>query len=179
MGCAPTHASATCCDALDSIDSLQSLSYCSHAMAAKYCPICQKTFTSTDRLCPDDRSVLSLNDPYHLVGRTLLGKYRIDALVGLGGMGAVYYAYHSGIDRRVAFKILQPNVAIGDERVVELFEREAKLAGRLTHENIVDVKDAGHTDEGIAYIVMEWLEGRTLDEELLRQGRFSFGRAAG
>jgi len=148
-------------------------------MAAKYCPTCQKTFSSTERLCPDDRSVLSLNDPYHLVGRILLDKYRIDALVGLGGMGAVYYAYHSGIDRRVAFKILQPNVAIGDERVVELFEREAKLAGRLTHENIVDVKDAGHTDQGLAYIVMEWLEGRTLDEELLSKGRLSFSRAAG
>ncbi len=148
-------------------------------MAAKYCPKCQKTFTSTERLCPDDRSVLSLNDPYHLIGRTLLDKYRIDALVGLGGMGAVYFAYHLGIDRRVAFKILQPNIAIGDERVVELFEREAKLAGRLTHENIVDVNDAGHTDEGIAYIVMEWLEGRTLEEELMRQGRFSFSRAAG
>jgi len=148
-------------------------------MAAKFCPTCQKTFTSAERLCPHDRSVLSLNDPYHLVGRTLLDKYRIDALVGLGGMGAVYYAYHSGIDRRVAFKILQPNVALSEEHVVELFEREAKLAGRLSHENIVDVNDAGRTDEGIAYIVMEWLEGRTLDEELLRQGRFGFGRAAG
>jgi serine/threonine-protein kinase len=148
-------------------------------MAAKYCPTCQKTFTSAERLCPDDRSVLSLNDPYHLVGRTLLDKYRIDALVGLGGMGAVYYAYHSGIDRRVAFKILQPNIALSEGHVVELFEREAKLAGRLSHENIVDVNDAGRTDEGIAYIVMEWLEGRTLDEELLRQGRFSFSRAAG
>ncbi len=148
-------------------------------MAAKYCPTCQKTFTSAERLCPDDRSVLSLNDPYHLVGRTLHDKYRIDALVGLGGMGAVYYAYHSGIDRRVAFKILQPNIALSDEHVVELFEREAKLAGRLSHENIVDVNDAGRTDEGIAYIVMEWLDGRTLDEELLRQGWFGFGRAAG
>jgi serine/threonine protein kinase len=148
-------------------------------MAAKYCPTCQKTFTSAERLCPEDRSVLSLNDPYHLVGRTLLDKYRIEALVGLGGMGAVYYAYHSGIDRRVAFKILQPNIALSEEHVVELFEREAKLAGRLSHENIVDVNDAGRTGEGIAYIVMEWLEGRTLDEELLRQGRFSFGRAAG
>src|SRR5499426_1654611 len=148
-------------------------------MAAKYCPTCQKTFTSAERLCPDDRSILSLNDPYHLVGRTLHDKYRIDALVGLGGMGAVYYAYHSGIDRRVALKILQPNIALSDEHVVELFEREAKLAGRLSHENIVDVNDAGRTDEGIAYIVMEWLEGRTLDEELLRQGWFGFGRAAG
>src|SRR6266508_4343679 len=114
-------------------------------MAAKYCPTSQKTFTSAERLCPDDRSVLSLNDPYHLVGRTLHDKYRIDALVGLGGMGAVYYAYHSGIDRRVAFKILQPNIALSDEHVVELFEREAKLAGRLSHENIVDVNDAGRT----------------------------------
>jgi serine/threonine protein kinase len=148
-------------------------------MAAKYCPTCQRTFTSAGRLCPDDGSVLSLNDPYHLVGRTLLDKYRIDALVGLGGMGAVYYAYHSGIDRRVAFKILQPNIAISDEHVVELFEREGKLAGRLSHENIVDVNDAGRTDEGLAYIVMEWLDGRTLDEELLKQGRFSFSRAAG
>jgi serine/threonine-protein kinase len=148
-------------------------------MAAKYCPTCQKKFASAGRLCPDDRSVLSLSDPYHLVGRTLLDKYRIDALVGLGGMGAVYYAYHSGIDRRVAFKILQPNIAISDDHVVELFEREGKLAGRLSHENIVDVNDAGRTDEGLAYIVMEWLEGRTLDEELLRQGRFSFSRAAG
>jgi len=148
-------------------------------MAAKYCPTCQKTFTSTERICPDDHSVLSLRDPYHLVGRTLLDKYRIEALVGLGGMGAVYRAYHSGIDRRVAFKILQPNIAFSNARVVGLFEREAKLAGRLTHENIVDVKDAGHTDDGIAYIIMEWLEGRTLDEELLRQGRLGFGRAAG
>jgi serine/threonine-protein kinase len=60
-----------------------------------------------------------------------------------------------------------------------MFEREARLAGRLSHENIVDVKDAGRTDEGLAYIVMEWIEGRTLDEELLRQGRLSFSRAAG
>jgi serine/threonine protein kinase len=147
-------------------------------MATKYCPTCQKTFTSGERLCSDDRSVLSLNDPYHLVGRILLDKYRIDALVGLGGMGAVYYAYHSGIDRRVAFKVLQPNVALSEEHVVELFEREGKLAGRLSHENIVDVNDAGRTDEGLAYIVMEWLEGRTLDEELSKQGRFGFSRGA-
>lgn len=148
-------------------------------MATKFCPTCQRTFTSAGLLCPDDRSVLSLNDPYHLMGRTLLDKYRIDALVGLGGIGAVYHAYHSGIDRRVAFKILQPNVALSEGHVVELFEREAKLVGRLSHENIVDVTDAGRTEEGIAYIVMEWLEGRTLDEELLKQEQFSFNRAAG
>jgi serine/threonine protein kinase len=148
-------------------------------MATKYCPKCNQTYPVTQRFCRNDQEILSLKDPYHLVGRTLLDKYKITALVGLGGMGAVYHAYHLGIDRRVAFKILQPNLAIGNEYVVELFEREAKLAGRLSHENIVDIKDAGHTPDGIAYIVMEWLEGRTLDEELSYQGRFDFKRAIG
>jgi serine/threonine protein kinase len=113
------------------------------------------------------------------VGRTLLDKYSVMALVGLGGMGAVYFARHLGIDRSVAFKILQPNVAISSEYVVELFEREAKLAGRLAHENIVDVKDAGHTPDGIAYIAMESLDGRTLDEELSKHRRLGFRRAVG
>jgi len=146
-------------------------------MTAKYCPTCQKTYPTTERLCADDGSVLSLHDPYHLVGSSLLDKYRIEALVGLGGMGAVYCAHHLGIDRRVAFKILQPNIAVNDEHVAELFEREAKVAGRLSHENIVDVKDAGRSSDGLAYIVMEWLEGRTLEEELRETGRFSFARA--
>jgi serine/threonine protein kinase len=148
-------------------------------MPSKYCPKCNQTYPVTQRFCRSDQEILSLKDPYHLVGRTLLDKYKITALVGLGGMGAVYHAYHLGIDRRVAFKILQPNLAIGNEYVVELFEREAKLAGRLSHENIVDIKDAGHTPDGIAYIVMEWLEGRTLDEEVSYQGRFDFKRAIG
>ncbi len=148
-------------------------------MASKYCPTCNETYPTNERICRRDQEVLSLKDPYHLVGRTLIDKYKITALVGLGGMGAVYHAYHLGIDRRVAFKILQPNLAVGDDYVVELFEREAKLAGRLMHENIVDVTDAGHTPDGIAYIVMEWLEGRTLDEELSRLGRFDFKRAVG
>jgi serine/threonine-protein kinase len=144
----------------------------------KYCPKCKQTYNATERLCPNDHSVLSLRDPYHLVGRTLLDKYRIEALVGLGGMGAVYCAHHLGIDRRVAFKILQPNIAVNDEHIAELFAREAKVAGRLSHENIVDVKDAGRTADGLAYIVMEWLEGRTLEEELKETGRFGFARAA-
>ncbi len=148
-------------------------------MASKYCPKCNQVYSATQRFCASDQEVLSLKDPYHLVGNTLMDKYRIMALVGLGGMGAVYCAHHLGIDRRVAFKILQPNVAVGNDHIVELFEREAKLAGRLIHENIVDITDAGHTSDGIAYIVMEWLEGRTLDEELSAEGRFSFKRAIG
>lgn len=146
-------------------------------MAAKFCSHCQQSFPTAHTLCPQDQTVLSLPDPYQMIGRTLLEKYRVEALVGLGGMGAVYCAYHTGLDRRVAFKILQPNIAVADEHLVELFEREAKVSGRLSHENIVDVKDAGRTPDGTAYIVMEWLEGRTLDEELRSQGALTFARA--
>ena len=149
------------------------------SMRMKHCPKCGKIYSTLTRVCQDDREILSLKDPYHLLGTTLVDKYKILALVGVGGMGAVYCAQHLGIDRRVALKILQPNLAIGNEYVMELFTREAKLAGRLTHENIVDVKDAGQTPDGIAYIAMEWLEGRTLDEELASQGRFDFQRAIG
>ncbi|MBI1761171.1 MAG: protein kinase [Acidobacteria bacterium] len=146
-------------------------------MAAKFCSYCQQSFPTAHTVCPHDQTVLSLPDPYQMIGRTLLEKYRVEALVGLGGMGAVYCAYHTGLDRRVAFKILQPNIAVADEHLVELFEREAKVAGRLSHQNIVDVRDAGRTPDGTAYIVMEWLEGRTLDEELRAQGALSFARA--
>src|ERR1051326_298499 len=145
--------------------------------AMKYCPKCQRTYSLTQRFCLEDGQPLLLQDPYHLVGRTLVDKYRIDALVGIGGMGAVYSAHHLGIDRHVAVKILQPNVVFGNERVIGLFEREAKMTGNLTHENIASVIDAGRTADGIAYIAMEWLEGRTLEETLTTHGPMSFEQA--
>ncbi|HKQ72565.1 MAG TPA: serine/threonine-protein kinase [Blastocatellia bacterium] len=142
----------------------------------KYCPKCQQKFDDSLSLCPADGQPLSFPDPYHLVGRVLLEKYRIDALVGIGGMGAVYNAHNLMINRRVAFKILLPNLALGNEKLLNLFQREAETSGQLTHENIVDVKDAGRSPEGLAYIVMEWLEGYTLEEELYAKRRLGFVR---
>jgi len=144
----------------------------------KYCPHCQQTYPKSQRFCLEDGQLLSLEDPFYLVGRTLLDKYRIEALVGVGGMGAVYGAHHLTINRRVAFKILLPHLALGNERTLNLFEREAKMAGQLSHENIVDVKDAGRTQDKIAYIVMEWLEGHTLEDEIQEAGQLSLERAA-
>lgn len=144
----------------------------------KFCPKCQKTYSKTQRFCLEDGELLSLKDPYHLVGATLVEKYRLDALVGVGGMGAVYSALHLGIERRVAVKVLLPHLSLNNPRILGLFEREAKIAGRLTHENIVDVKDAGQTPDGIAYLVMEWLGGSTLEDELAAHGPFSLERTA-
>jgi len=145
----------------------------------KYCPMCQRRYPGRQRMCPEDNQRLSLPDPYRLVGRILADKYRIEALVGIGGMGAVYNAYHLGIDRPVAIKILQPNVAISNDRMVDLFEREARVIGHLYHENIADIKDAGRASDGIAYIIMEWLDGYTLDEELAASGHFPMDRVTG
>jgi len=122
--------------------------------------------------------MLSPRDPYRLVGRTFVNKYRIDELVGIGGMGAVYKAYHLALGRIVAIKILKPDFSYSNKKIAELFEREAMVVARLNHENIVAIFDAGWTDEGIAYIVMEWLEGHTLDAEISNHGPLSFERTA-
>ena len=143
----------------------------------RFCPQCKLEYPLSQRFCLEDGHLLSLRDPYHLVGKTLVDKYRLDALIGIGGMGVVYSAHHLSIDRRVAIKILQPNMAMGNEHLMELFEREARMAGHLTHENIANVMDAGRTADGIAYIAMEWLEGQTLEDVLEKEAPMSFERA--
>src|SRR5262245_27305342 len=103
-----------------------------------------------------------------MVGRLLDGKYEIEALCGRGGMGAVYRATHAGTGRRVAVKVIAPELA-GDGEFIERFRREAKTIGLLRHPNIVNVTDFGVTGEGartMAYLVMEYLEGQTLAERL-------------
>src|SRR5262245_274295 len=142
----------------------------------KYCQTCQKSYPSTQRFCTDDGVPLVFEDPYHLIGSVMAERYRLDSLAGIGGMGVVYSAHHLALDRRVALKILQPNIALSNDHLVELFEREAKTAAQLTHENIVIVLDAGRTTNNIAYIAMEWLEGYTLAEEIAGRGMLDFGR---
>src|SRR5262245_13377635 len=103
-----------------------------------------------------------------MIGQLLDGKYEIEELCGRGGMGAVYRATHVGTGRRVAVKIIAPELA-GDSEFIERFRREAKTIGLLRHPNIVNVTDFGVTgadDETAAYLVMEYLEGNTLAERL-------------
>src|SRR6266567_7722360 len=102
------------------------------------------------------------------VGQVLDEKYRLERLLGQGGMGAVYLATHLGTERYVALKLITPQF-MRNEEFVERFKREARAAGRLRHPNVVDVTDFGFARAGserVAYLVMEYLDGCTLGDVL-------------
>lgn len=99
-------------------------------------------------------------------------RYRIIALLGEGGMGAVYEALDIITRRRVAIKFLKPEVA-KDQDNLERFEREARAMASLSHPNIVSVLNVGYFN-GIHYMINELIIGKTLDSELDTRGRFTY-----
>jgi eukaryotic-like serine/threonine-protein kinase len=106
------------------------------------------------------------------VGQVLDGKYRIVRLIGRGGMGAVYEATHLLIDRRVAVKELHADAAAADNAVTR-FEREARAAGRIGSDHVLQIFDVGVLPDGSRYMVSELLDGETLDARIRRVGRLS------
>ena len=105
----------------------------------------------------------------NLVGKTI-GGCRIEAKIGQGGMGVVYRAHHEGLDIPVAVKVLTNLSEIPDAQ--ERFLREARIAARLRHPSIVGVLNVG-CEEGIHFIVMEYVEGTTLQQRMTRRGKMS------
>jgi serine/threonine protein kinase len=99
----------------------------------------------------------------------LASRYEIICRLARGGMGTIYLGRHLGLDRRVAIKVLHPEKR-GDEELVSLFHREAAAIKHLSHPNTVRLYDAGETDSGLLYLVMEHLEGECLDSVLERRG---------
>jgi serine/threonine protein kinase len=114
-----------------------------------------------------------MQGPEHYLGETLDAKYRLEKLLGSGGMGAVYLATHLGTERYVALKLISPQF-MRNREFVERFKREARAAGRLRHPNVVDVTDFGfaRVQQGeVAYLVMEYLDGCTLGDVLAEEQR--------
>ena len=114
-----------------------------------------------------------MQGPEEYVGELLDEKYRLEHLLGKGGMGAVYLATHLGTERYVALKLISPQFMRNNE-FVERFKREARAAGRLRHPNVVDVTDFGfaRVKAGqVAYLVMEYLDGCTLGDVLAEEKR--------
>ena len=141
----------------------------------KYCTVCKSKFEDTVSFCPTDGEVLE-DDPASFVGSVLDGQYQIESLLGKGGMGAVYLARHILLGDRVAIKILPPEVRNNAEWL-RRFRREGQAARRFRHANAVTVYDLRTASDGTIYMVMEYVEGQTLDAELKRRGRFSAGEA--
>jgi serine/threonine protein kinase len=134
----------------------------------KVCPVCRKEYPNTMTICSVDAAVLkAVTDT--LLGQTLAGKYLVEQLIKRGGMGAVYRGKHVLMDKTVAIKVLRPALAVDDE-VVARFSREAKAASRISHPHAVSVTDFGEAENGVVFLVMEYLDGRTLKEIINSEG---------
>jgi serine/threonine protein kinase len=110
-----------------------------------------------------------------LVGVVLDGRYRLDALLGEGGMGAVYRAHHLAMDRKVAVKLLKPHLT-SDDAALQRFAREARSTLKVDSPHAVKVLDFGVTPQRDYYMVLEYLDGRTVQRELDVDGPFAPGR---
>jgi hypothetical protein len=140
----------------------------------KECPRCGACFNSEVQVCSRDSTELNLSLP---VERTIEQRYRLDQLLGKGGMGAVYEALDIRLNRRVAVKILSGSM-FGNSGALRRFEREAQISARLNHPNVVAIHDYGLLSTEGAYLVMELTQGETLRSILKRDGRISFSVAA-
>ena len=139
-----------------------------HASGERYCPSCERTFASGER-CPNDGTRLVKLAQHSLIGRELDGRYRLVEKLGEGAMGTVYLAHQLPAGREVAIKVVTPSL-VSDATAIKRFLREAKLASRLIHPNIVAVLDFGQTDDGLFYLVMELVVGKTLDKLIEKHG---------
>jgi len=110
------------------------------------------------------------------VGRVIAQRYRVEALIGIGGMGAVFRVTHLALGKPFALKVLHEHY-IRDADIITRFMREARAATHTGHPNIIDVLDIGTTDSGDVFFVMELLEGKHLGTTVREQGPFAIRRA--
>jgi len=133
------------------------------------CPHCGRTFDDGVRFCPVDGAKVVQAAEDRNIGQILLGQFEVRDVCGRGAMGTVYRAYQRTMDRIVAVKILRREL-LKENEVVRRFLREARAAARLMHPNIVTVHLVGETDEGVPFIVMEHIDGVSLEAVCEAQG---------
>jgi serine/threonine-protein kinase len=147
------------------------------ASLPKACPSCRSRYAADALFCAFDGSplatspaamaALAASDVY--IGHEIVGPIEIRQLVGIGAMGRVYRGFQKGIDRDVAVKILHRELS-SNPTVVARFHREAKVASRLAHPNVVHVLLTGQLPDGSMYMVMEYLDGMSLQSALAASG---------
>ena len=140
------------------------------------CEHCQGEHDAAQRFCSTTGRLFAA-ERFFPPGMVLDGKYRLGALIGAGGMGAVLEATHILLDKSVAIKLLLPDFAANQEMGARLL-REARAASATGHRNIALVTDLGRTTEGTLYVVMERLTGRSLDAVLRSDAPLPVPRAS-
>jgi serine/threonine-protein kinase len=133
---------------------------------SKTCPVCNNEYPDATTFCPSDGTALSgaqSADGDKHIGKIIDGKYRIEHKIGSGGMGNVYRGRHTQMETNVAIKILHASL-VSDSKAVERFRREARAALAVNHPNAIQVMDFGVTDDQTVYIVMELLDGVSLQK---------------
>jgi serine/threonine protein kinase len=143
-------------------------------VASKVCAVCGARYPADALFCPTDGAPLQsangtreADDAY--IGQEISGHIEIRQLVGIGAMGRVYRAFQKGIDRDVAVKILHRELS-ANAQLVTRFTRESKVASRLQHPNVVSVLLAGQLPDRALYMVMEYLDGLSLQSALAGAG---------
>jgi len=136
------------------------------------CPECLQPIEDDARFCGGCGAACAAPaevaaDPF--VGRTINGKFKVEAMIGQGGMGKVYRARHLTLDRLVVLKMLH-RIYSDDPQISQRFQREARAASRLNHPNSIAVLDFGAAEDGTLFMAMEYLAGRDLSRVIAQDG---------
>ena len=133
----------------------------------KTCPTCHNTYPADFSVCPRDATPLAEIDAWR-VGAVIRGRYRILAMVGEGGMGAVYKAMHTHFQELRALKVIHGDLA-SNPTFIRRFQQEGVITRRLQHPNAVRVEDIDEAEDGRPFIVMELIEGQALNDVIAAQ----------
>ncbi|MCZ6794468.1 MAG: serine/threonine-protein kinase [Planctomycetota bacterium] len=148
-------------------------SHCNHRnrQEASSCAACGRRLASGG-------SLALASDPRNLLGKIINGKYKVLSVLGEGGMGVVYKVQHLILQNRnlFALKILHPRFS-GDEHFRNRFMQEVEVVMDLTHENIVQIREFGITEDDFLFFTMDYFEGSPLSQALAEKGRFTVERA--
>ena len=144
-----------------------------------HCPTCNGRYEQ-GTFCPKDGTQLlpEGREATDLVGQVIGGRYRLTRCLGRGGMGEVYEGEHVHITKKVAIKLLHPEIN-ADPEALERFRQEARSASSIGHDNIVSIDDFGTLEDGRFYLCMEFLQGQSLSEAMLHHGGVEIRRALG
>lgn len=146
------------------------------------CVVCSSEIRDDARFCPScgaeqPRAEVAGTDADPLMGKVVARKFKVEKLLGVGGMGKVYKARQLSLDKAVVVKVLHDHFR-EDPQLVQRFQREAKAASRLNHPNSIQIIDFGQDDGGVVFMAMEFLQGQDLYSLLKKEGPLPADRLA-